>query len=137
MHIRPANDGDFAGIVDLYSHMHEHDEQAGNPALQRAWADLMNDHRSCLFILEIESLPVSSCVLSVVPNLTRGARPYGIIENVVTRKEYRNKGHAGDLLSYVLTYAWQKDCYKVMLLTGRKDDSVFALYKKQVRCPLP
>ena len=36
MHIRHANDGDFAGITDLYSYMHEHDEKAGNPAFQRA-----------------------------------------------------------------------------------------------------
>ncbi len=130
MHIRRADDDDFTGIVDLYSHMHEHDELTGNTALQRAWSDLMNDPRSSLFILEIDSLPVSSCVLSVIPNLTRGARSYGIIENVVTRKEYRNKGYAGALLMHVLSYAWEKDCYKVMLLTGRKDDAIFALYKK-------
>jgi GNAT superfamily N-acetyltransferase len=90
----------------------------------------MNDPRSCLFLLEVDSLPVSSCVLSVIPNLTRGARPYGIIENVVTRKEFRNKGYAGAFLSHVLSYAWENGCYKVMLLTGRKDDTVFALYKK-------
>ena len=130
MHIRHANEGDFTGITDLYSHMHEHDEPAGNPALMRAWTDFMNDGRSCIFLLEIDSLPVSSCVLSIIPNLTRGARPYGIIENVVTRKGYRNKGYAGALLTHALTYAWTKDCYKVMLLTGRKDDAVFALYKK-------
>ncbi len=110
MHMRDAKDGDFAGIRDLYSHMHEQDEQAGNPALQRAWTNLMNDSRFCLFILENVSLPVSSCVFSVIPNHTRGARPCGIIENVVTRKEHRNKGYAGALHTHVLSYAMKKDC---------------------------
>ena len=73
---------------------------------------------------------MSSCILTVIPNLTGGARPYGTIKNVVTRKEYRNKGYPGALLTHVLIYAWEKDCYKVMLLTGRRDAAVFALYKK-------
>ena len=36
---------------------------------------------------------MSSCALSVVPNLTRGCQPYGVIENVVTHADYRGKGY--------------------------------------------
>jgi GNAT superfamily N-acetyltransferase len=130
MQIRHADNGDFSAIIYLYSHIHEYDEPPVDIALRRAWTDLMNDRRSFIFLLEVDSLPVSSCILSIIPNLTRGARPYGIIENVVTRKEYRNMGSAGDLLSYALSYAWEKNCYTVMVLTGRTDDAVYVLYKK-------
>lgn len=70
------------------------------------------------------------CVLIIIPNLTRGARPYGFIENVVTHREFRNRGYGTTLLGHVLNYAWQQNCYKVMLLTGRKEPEVFRLYEK-------
>jgi GNAT superfamily N-acetyltransferase len=57
----------------------------------------------------------------VIPNLTRGARPYGLIENVVTHQEYRGHGYGKALLAKALEFGWSQHCYKVMLMTGRKD----------------
>nr|WP_284738358.1 GNAT family N-acetyltransferase [Methanoculleus sp. CWC-02] len=88
------------------------------------------DPRTHLFLLEYEGVPVSSCVLHILPNLTRGARPYGLVENVVTRREFRNRGFGTALLAAVLDYAWKANCYKVMLLTGRREENVFRLYEK-------
>ncbi|HTY14641.1 MAG TPA: GNAT family N-acetyltransferase [Methanoregulaceae archaeon] len=53
-----------------------------------------------------------------------------MIENVVTRREYRNQGYGTALLGHVLDVAWKSGCYKVMLLTGRTDPAVFRLYEK-------
>jgi GNAT superfamily N-acetyltransferase len=69
-------------------------------------------------------------VLQVVPNLTRGARPYGLIENVVTRQDKRGQGYGSAVLKAALDLAWEKGCYKVMMLTGRKDAKVFGFYEK-------
>ena len=68
---------------------------------------------------------VSSCALTVIPNLTRSCRPYGVIENVVTHSDHRRKGYATALLKTALADAWTAQCYKVMLLTGRKDEATF------------
>jgi GNAT superfamily N-acetyltransferase len=67
--------------------------------------------------------------LIVIPNLTRGARPYGLIENVVTHPEYRKQGIGSNLLRYALRLAWEKQCYKVMLLTGRKQEETLRFYE--------
>ena len=72
---------------------------------------------------------MSSCALSVVPNLTRGCQPYGVIENVVTHADYRGKGYGKAVLRQALEYAWKRDCYKVMLLSGRKSEAVYRFYE--------
>ena len=71
----------------------------------------------------------SSKTLSVVvPNLTRGCRPYGLIENVVTHGAHRGAGHGKAVLEAALQHAWRQGCYKVMLMTGRKDPAIQQFY---------
>jgi len=72
---------------------------------------------------------VSSCTLTIIPNLTRGCRPYGVIENVVTHVAHRRRGYAKAVLLEALGDAWAANCYKVMLLTGRKDEATFRFYE--------
>lgn len=128
--IREAEKEDLDAVLSLYTHMHDTDEIAGEQALNKAWQEILASPWMHCFILEYEGMLVSTCVLAIIPNLTRGARPYGLIENVVTRREMRNKGFGTALLTHVLRYAWQQDCYKVMLLTGRKEQNVIRLYEK-------
>ena len=72
---------------------------------------------------------VASCTLAVVPNLTRGCRPFGVIENVVTHASHRRRGYGKEILREALSTAWSANCYKVMLLTGRKDEATLRFYE--------
>lgn len=83
-----------------------------------------------IFVVDVDGTIVASCVLIVLRNLTRGARPYGLIENVVTHADHRGKGYGGVLLTAALKLAWGRKCYKVMLLTGRKDERTLRFYEK-------
>ena len=73
---------------------------------------------------------VSSCTLAIVPNLTRGGRSYGVIENVVTHADYRRLGLGRRVLDHALDVAWQADCYKVLLATGSKRESTLRFYEE-------
>jgi hypothetical protein len=75
-------------------------------------------------VAETHGDPVSSCVLFVLPNLSQGTRPFGLIENVVTWRDGRNRGRVTVLLDHALAPAWRAGCYKVLLFTGRSDPSV-------------
>src|SRR2546428_429574 len=54
---------------------------------------------------------VSTCTLTLIPNLTRGARPYGLIENVVTHPDFRRRGIGTKVLHHALQIAWGSDCF--------------------------
>ncbi|MEO9575950.1 MAG: GNAT family N-acetyltransferase [Tateyamaria sp.] len=56
--------------------------------------------------------------LHILPNMTYGGRPYGLIENVVTARSHQRRGVGRLVLTRLIDMAWEVDAYKVMLLTG-------------------
>ena len=128
--IRKAEAEDLEAVLRLYNDMHDNPEVPDKERLEQSWNEIITDNRLYLFILESGGIPSATCILDIVPNLTWGARPYGLIENVVTKKEFRRRGFGRKLLEYVLSFAWDADCYKVMLLTGRSDDYILDFYEK-------
>jgi GNAT superfamily N-acetyltransferase len=129
--IRRIRPDELDALLDLYRHLHESDEPAPDRAtLLRAWKDLTLDPKVACLVAEEGGALVASCILVVIPNLTRGARSYGLIENVVTRRESRGKGIGTALLKHALALAWEQNCYKVMLLTGRKQEETLRFYER-------
>ena len=72
---------------------------------------------------------MASCTLIVIPNLTRGGKPYALIENVVTHAGYRGRGYGTSILHAAAKAAWDVGCYKVMLMTGSKQPSTLKFYE--------
>ncbi|MCJ8337330.1 MAG: GNAT family N-acetyltransferase [Pseudomonadales bacterium] len=72
---------------------------------------------------------ISSCYLNIIPNLTRSASPYAVIENVITDRAERGKGYAQRVMTDALNHCWSAGCYKAMLLTGSSTESTHAFYR--------
>lgn len=62
----------------------------------------------------------SMATLHLLPNVTWSARPYGLIENVVTARAYHHRGLGRAVLRAAVDAAWAAEAYKVMLMTGQK-----------------
>ncbi|WP_420565650.1 GNAT family N-acetyltransferase [Thalassobaculum sp.] len=127
--IRLAGESDLAVVQELYRHLNPADPQPEGAAARLAWRAVLAHPGLTVFLGELPSgAAVVSCTLVVVPNLTRMAHPYGLIENVVTHGDHRGKGYGKSLLDAAVAAAWAEDCYKVMLLTGSKRPETLRFY---------
>lgn len=129
MDIRPIQAGELHELLALYAHLHDKDEPLPeSPVIDAVWRELMQSTRDTYFGVYVDNKLVSSCAIAVIPNLTRGCRSYGVIENVVTHTSHRRMGYGKALLAHALKFAWSANCYKVMLLTGRTDAATLQFY---------
>ena len=116
-------------LLDLYTYLHPDEPVLQvNAEVQQIWDTILNNPDIYYIVAESDGKFVATCNITVIPNLTRGARPYGLIENVVTHPNYRKKGIGTQILKFALQIAWERDCYKVMLNSGRKDEDTLTFY---------
>ena len=126
--IRKIRKDELSGLLSLYRHLHPNEPVTTD--VERLWQRILADPQLHYLVAEAAGQLVSSCTLAIIPNLTRNARPYGLIENVVTHSNFRRQGIGTRILHTALELAWAQDCYKVMLLTGRKDEATLRFYQQ-------
>lgn len=130
MQIRELCRADLPELLALYAHLHEVDDPMPSLAnVESVWRELLSSHHFRYFGVILDGQLVASCNLTIIPNLTRGCRPYGLIENVVTHKAHRSRGLGKAVLARAVEFAWEQNCYKVMLMTGRKDETTLRFYQ--------
>lgn len=130
MEIRPLAKEDLPALLALYGHLHRSDDPLPPQSeIEVLWSEIQSDERLCYFGGFLDGELVSTCSLAIIPNLTRGCRPYGLIENVVTHASHRKQGYGTALLRSALSHAWEAGCYKVMLLTGSKNENTLRFYE--------
>jgi GNAT superfamily N-acetyltransferase len=128
--IRAATERDLSQVLKLYRHLHPHDPQLDEVTAERVWSTLLTSGSMTVIVAQAAELLVSSCTLAIVPNLSRGGRSYGVIENVVTHADYRKLGLGRRVLARALDVARQADCYKILLATGSKREATLRFYEQ-------
>ncbi len=118
-------------LLELYKYLNTEDPDISREQNTiNLWENIINDPSLKIFVVEEGDRIVASCTLIIVKNLTRGGKPYALIENVVTHADHRNKGFGKAVLEKAINTAKEEGCYKVMLMTGRKDEGVMTFYEK-------
>ena len=130
MKIREIEESDLVGLLELYQQLHNNSMPELTEELELLWKQILSDRNHHIIIGVEEGVIISSCVLVIIPNLTHLQRPYAFIENVITEENLRGRGYASQLLSYAKEIAVQNNCYKIMLMTGSKEDSTLNFYEK-------
>lgn len=127
--IRPAGPADLPAVLELYRHLQPDDPALPPGEAEATWRRLL-DHPGLTVLVgaTADGALAASCTLVVIPNLTRGGRPYALIENVVTQAAHRQRGHGRALLHAAVAMAWEAGCYKVMLMTGSKRPETLRFY---------
>lgn len=127
--IRHAAETDLQAMVALYAHLNPADAPADPAKTDEAWKALLASPLVNVFVAESSGEIVASCTIIIVPNVTRGVRPFALIENVVTHADHRRKGFGHAVVAAALDAAWGADCYKVMLATGSQKPETLRFYE--------
>ena len=126
--VREAGRGDLPELMRLYTYLH------GEPVPEElpwdAWEEILRDPRQHVLLVEQEGQAVSSCTVTIVPNLTHAQRPYALVENVVTVERFRGRGYATACLNRAREIAQECGCYKISLMTGSKRESTLRFYER-------
>lgn len=117
-------------LLELYKQLQPDDPNVTeNKNLKGVWNSIYNNPNLYYIVVEFGGKLVATCNLTIIDNLTRGLRPYGLIENVVTDVNHRKKGYATKALNKAIDVAKEHNCYKVMLLTGSKKEETLNFYE--------
>lgn len=119
---------DLPALLGLYEDLHE-EQPLSREAAWPVWRRILADPGQCVILGEAGGELAASCVLAITPNLSRGGRPWAVIENVVVAKAHRRKGRGLALLAEAKRIAMCANCYKIMLLSGHKDEGTLAFYR--------
>lgn len=121
---RTANYDDLNVVQKLYSQLFDKEQHPIEQVLAQ-WERLLSYDNIHVLLTEQDGIPVSTCCLTIIPSITHDARPFALIEYVVTDKSHRRTGAGKACLDYAKQLATQQNCYKIMLVTGRPDAHPF------------
>lgn len=121
---------DYEGLMRLYMQLHGNAYPEKDERMEKLWNHILADGYHHIVVAEEDGKIVSSCVCVIVPNLTHDQRPYALVENVITDEAYRKRGLATECLNFAREIARKENCYKMMLLTGSKQESTLNFYRQ-------
>jgi GNAT superfamily N-acetyltransferase len=127
---RLAQAADLASLLELYrvAEVSSHAEPIARA--ERIWLEMLSHDGVAVFVSAVNPKIVATCVLITAPNLLRAGQRHGFLENVVTHPEFRGQGHGRAVVEAALAAAWTRDCYHVLLQSGRKDPRVHRFYQR-------
>jgi len=127
--IRMATQEDLPAVLVLMHQLNPSDAEADPRQSIRVWDSILSDEMIRYIVAECDGCVVGACCFVIVPNLTRGNRPFGVIENVIVDQAHRRHGVASQMLSFIKNLAISKRCYKLMLMSNNERKEAHQLYE--------
>jgi GNAT superfamily N-acetyltransferase len=127
---RLARAADLASLLELYRVSEVSPRAEPIERAEQIWLETLSDSGVAVFVSTVDAQIVATCMLITAPNLLRAGRRHGFLENVVTHPEFRGRGHGRAVVDAALIAAWTRDCYHVLLQSGREDPRVHRFYQR-------
>ncbi|WP_410612713.1 GNAT family N-acetyltransferase [Amycolatopsis sp. lyj-109] len=124
---RLASEADVPALLALLRELHPDDPTPPAHAAAAAWRAIESQSGRAILVAESAGVVAGTIDCATLPNLTRGARPFMLVENVVVAAGHRRSGVGTALLEAAFARAREAQCYKVQLLSrsGREPAHVF------------
>ena len=108
--VREIYENELSKLLNLYLYLHEKSVPERTEHLKTTWETIIKDKNHHIIVNEADNKIVSSCVCVIIPNC-------------------RGRGYATECLNYAKEIAKMENCYKMMLLTGSKEESILKFYR--------
>lgn len=123
-------ENDLDALLMLYGYLHPDDTPLPmNNDTAALWKSICSDERYVYIGAFISGQLVSVCNTAVILNLTRGGRPYALVENVVTHPDFRRRGYGKRIMKRIFTVCREFNCYKIMLISNALRTEAHAFYR--------
>jgi ribosomal protein S18 acetylase RimI-like enzyme len=126
---RPATGEDVPALLALFAELHLEDPAPSAPAAAAAWRAIEDQTGRTVLVAESGGGVVGTLDCTTLPNLTRGARSFMLVENVVVAAGHRRSGVGAALMEAALGIARRTQCYKVQLLSRDSREAAHAFYE--------
>jgi ribosomal protein S18 acetylase RimI-like enzyme len=115
-------------LLELYKQLSPNDEIINDCAVNSIWKEIGKNNIK-YYVAKDNGKIIGACYICIIPNLSRGGKSIGFIENVITDINYRRKGIGKNILKNAIGYAKEQNCYKVLLQSGKKRDEAHRFYE--------
>jgi GNAT superfamily N-acetyltransferase len=82
-----------------------------------------------VFVALVGDAIVGTYAVYVCENLTRGGRPFAVVENVICAPNHRRQGIGTALMEHAQAHARSRGCYKISLQSGAGRDVNRSFYE--------
>ena len=115
-------------LLDLYKQLNPEDNIINEITIKNILENIKNQNIK-YFVAKENGNIVASCYICIIPNLTRGGKSIGFIENVITDIKYRKKGIGKKIMENAINYGKEQDCYKIILQSGKERTDAHKFYE--------
>ena len=129
--VRTASQADVPALLDLYAELHPADLPPATQTALDVWRAIEAQPGRTILVAQAAATVIGTVDCAVLPNLTRGARAFMLVENIVVSAGYRRAGVGSALLETAVHLARQAGCYKVQLLSRAERDAAHAFYESR------
>jgi len=130
--VRGARPSDLGRLLALYAELAGEKASAAPAGIDRSRPVLeliLAQPSRHLLVAELGGALAGTVDMLIVSNLTHGAMPWAIVENVVVAERHRGRGIGRRLFERAFELAREADCCKVQLISGRQRTGAHAFYR--------
>jgi predicted N-acetyltransferase YhbS len=134
--VREATLGDLQCILKLYAQLFSNTDQASENGTELlsahydAFSEIKRSPDSYVFVAESAGAVVGTIAISIIPNLSHGGRPWGVIENVVVDERARKSSIGATLMRHAIDLARAQGCFRVILSSSVHREGSHEFYQR-------
>jgi GNAT superfamily N-acetyltransferase len=121
-------ENELSSLLELYKQLNPNDIIIDEITVKKIFEKIQAQNIK-YFVAKENGNIIASCYINIIPNLTRGGKSIGFIENVITDVKYRKRGIGKKIMENVIHYAKDQNCYKVLLQSGNKRADAHGFYE--------